>query len=99
MTKRVLFSILTLLLVLGLVACGGAPATEEATEASPDEPSEETVSLRVWAHQNEAFNAGYQALIDAYMAANPNVEITLETFEYDTYIQTLQTARLCPQWV
>jgi multiple sugar transport system substrate-binding protein len=50
------------------------------------------VSLRVWTHQNEAFNDGYQALADAYTAENPNVEIQFETFDYDTYIQTLQTA-------
>ncbi len=91
MKRHILFSILAALLILSLAACG-APATEEATEAPPSEPSEETISLRMWAHQNEAFNVGYEALINAYMEANPNVEITLETFEYDTYIQTLQTA-------
>jgi multiple sugar transport system substrate-binding protein len=46
----------------------------------------------MWAHQNEAFVQGYEALIEAYEAEHPNVDITLETFEYDLFIQTLQTA-------
>ncbi len=93
MKRSVLFGILVVtLLLFSLVACGGAPATEEATEAPSGEAGGEAVSLRMWAHQNEAFNMGYEALIDAYMEANPNVEITLETFEYDTYIQTLGTS-------
>ena len=97
MKQRVLFSTVTALLVLSLLAAC-APAKTETPAAATQAPAEateapaaETVTLRMWAHQNEAFNAGYQALIDAYMAAHPNVEITLETFEYDTYIQTLQT--------
>jgi len=99
MKKRVLLSVLALLVVVSLAtSCGPGP---EPTAEPPDtggEPTEdagggeEAVELRLWAHQNEAFNNGYQALIDTYMAENPNVEITLETFEYDLYIQTLQTA-------
>lgn len=54
--------------------------------------AQDEVTLRLWAHQEGAFNSGTQALIDAYMAENPNVTITMETFEYDLYIQTLQTA-------
>lgn len=54
--------------------------------------AQDTVTLRLWAHQEGAFNAGTQALIDAYMAEHPNVTIEMETFEYDLYIQTLQTA-------
>ncbi|RIK20827.1 MAG: hypothetical protein DCC51_07020, partial [Anaerolineae bacterium] len=97
--------ILSLLLVLGLVACGGGtnapaqptqPAADSGAEDSGAAESEsiatEPVSLRIWTHQNNAFNAAYQTQIDAYMAANPNVTITLETFDYDTYIQTLQTS-------
>jgi multiple sugar transport system substrate-binding protein len=91
MKKRVLFSTFAVVLVLSLAACGPS-ATEEPAEAPPGEPSEEAISLRMWAHQNEAFNMGYEALINAYMEANPSIEITLETFEYDTYIQTLGTS-------
>jgi len=95
--KRLLFGVLAIVVLLSLLtACG--KATEAPSEATqPPEAAElsgegEVVELRMWAHQNEAFNNGYQALIDAYMAEHPNVKITLETFEYDVYIQTLQTA-------
>jgi len=78
------FLLLSGLLVLSLVlsACGGTDAPAEA----------EGVTLRVWTHQNDAFNSGLEALADAYMADNPDVSISFETFDYDTYIQTLQTA-------
>jgi multiple sugar transport system substrate-binding protein len=54
--------------------------------------AQEEVHLRLWAHQEPAFNDGLQALIDEYVAANPNVTIEMNTFEYDLFIQTLQTA-------
>jgi multiple sugar transport system substrate-binding protein len=92
-TVLVFFSLL-LVAMLFLTACGGGEKTTEPAQGETvgEVPSAEKVSLRMWTHQNNAFNAGYQALIDAYMEKNPNVEITLETFEYDLYIQTLQTA-------
>lgn len=49
-------------------------------------------SIRVWTHQNTAFNDSLQALADQYMEGHPDVEIEFETFDYDTYIQTLQTS-------
>jgi multiple sugar transport system substrate-binding protein len=54
--------------------------------------AQDAVTIRIWTHQNDAFTAGYQALMDAYMAANPNITLTIETFDYPVYIQTLQTA-------
>lgn len=53
---------------------------------------DEPVELRLWAHQESNFNNATQALIDAYTEAHPNVTITMETFVYDLFIQTLQTA-------
>jgi len=93
--------LLSLLVLVGLAltACGG-PATTTApqatqaatpqatTEAQPVEP----VTIRVWTHQNDAFNEGLQNLANAYLAVQANVTIEFETFDYDTYIQTLQTA-------
>jgi len=103
MKKNVLLGLLVLLMGLLMVACGGgdsAPAetstesSEPADSAEPAEeaPMDEAVTIRLWTHQNDAFNSGYQALADAYTAENPNVTIELETFDYDTYIQTLQTS-------
>jgi len=70
----------------------GGEATPAPQPASPAPPPEETINMRIWAHQYDPFNEGLQALADAYMAEHPNVNITLEVFDYDTYIQTLQTA-------
>jgi multiple sugar transport system substrate-binding protein len=96
--KKVTLFLIALVLALALVACGGAaPETAEPTGEATTGGAETAgdaapVTLRLWTHQNDAFNGGYQALIDAYTAENPNVTIELETFDYDTYIQTLQTA-------
>lgn len=89
---------LLLLLVLLLAACGGTDTNDSAASDSASSDSTDSgnngdgVTVRLWTHQNDAFNSGYQSLADAYMAANPNVTIELETFDYDTYIQTLQTS-------
>ena len=98
MKKRVLLGVLVVLLALSLAACGPGvaetPAPVEEETPAEEAPAEEAapVSLRLWTHQNPAFNAGYEALIEAYQSANPNVTITLETF--DKTIETLGDIRL-----
>ncbi len=73
-----------LVLVLVLSACGGSkPASTDA---------EGNVTLRFWTHTNNAFNGGYDALITAYEAEHPNVKIERESFDYELYLQNLQTA-------
>src|SRR5262245_45257389 len=54
--------------------------------------AQDAVTIRIWTHQNDAFTAGYQKLMDNYSASHPNVSFALETFDYPVYIQTLQTA-------
>jgi multiple sugar transport system substrate-binding protein len=49
-------------------------------------------TIRVWAHQNNQFNEATQAAIDSFMADNPGVEVKLETFPFDVFIQTIQTS-------
>lgn len=80
MKKTALPLLLTASLLLA--SCGGAPAEE--TQAP--------IVLRMWAHTNNAFLAGYEALIAAYEAQHPDVDIQLEHFDYELYLQTLQTA-------
>jgi multiple sugar transport system substrate-binding protein len=46
----------------------------------------------MWVHTNAAFIAGYEEAIAAYKAEHPNVDIQIENFDYELYIQTLQTA-------
>ncbi len=71
-----------------------APAGSSTTAAPTGDAggSELSGTIRVWTHQNEAFNNGLHALADSFMAENPGVTIEFETFAYNTYIQTLQTA-------
>jgi multiple sugar transport system substrate-binding protein len=69
------------------------PTTESApATVAPAAAPEEKVTLRFWSHQNESFSAGFQALADKYKQTHPNVDIVFETFDYDSYLQTLQTA-------
>jgi multiple sugar transport system substrate-binding protein len=91
MTKNKLWITVILIVTacLFLVACGGGATTGGETGGGE---GGETVAIRVWTHQNDAFNEGLENLADKYMAANEGVEITFETFDYDTYIQTLQTS-------
>ena len=95
MEKRVFLAVLVALLVLSLGACAPAPTGQPAATEAPvagEAPAGETVNLRMWMHQSPSFNAATEALIVAYEKDHPNVKIALETFDYDTYIQTLQTA-------
>ena len=91
MKKQTIVTAILLAALLLVAACSAAPA---ATTSDTGETggSGEAVELRVWMHQNDAFNDGLKALADSYMADHPDVNIAFETFDYDTYIQTLQTA-------
>jgi multiple sugar transport system substrate-binding protein len=80
--KKIMFVLLIASMLLA--ACGGGAKTPAAANGP--------VTLRLWTHNNNAFNAGYDALIAAYMAEHPNVTIQRESFDYDLYLQTLQTA-------
>jgi multiple sugar transport system substrate-binding protein len=81
MLKRI-----TILITLVTMVLAGASLTVSGAAA------QEQVKLRLWAHQQATFNDPLQALIDAYTAEHPNVSIEMETFEYELYLQTLQTA-------
>ncbi|MEO8329135.1 MAG: extracellular solute-binding protein [Candidatus Nanopelagicales bacterium] len=71
-------------IAVALVAAGCS------SDSGDSSTSEQTI--RVWTHVNKSFNKAYQALADEFMAANPGVTIDFESFDYDTYIQTLQTS-------
>ena len=90
MSKSPFCVLLSLLLLLA--ACAGADEEIRPTPisagggeggGSADEGGGvgQTVNLRLWTPQNDAYNAADQALIAAYTAANPDVTITLETFD------------------
>ena len=75
-------------LLLSTACTFGAEDGGDGGTTSPGEP----VTLRVWTHQNRSFNRGLKDLAAAYTDANPEVTFQFETFDYDMYIQTLQTA-------
>ena len=91
MKKQTIVTAILLAALLLVTACSSAPAGTTA-DTGESGGSGEAVELRVWTHQNDAFNGGLKTLADAYMAEHPDVNIAFETFDYDTYIQTLQTA-------
>ena len=76
--KRKSFALIVLLAFV-LTACGGGANGGMSV-------------VRMWVHTNNAFIAGYEPLIAAYEAGHPNVDIQLENFDYELYLQTLQTA-------
>jgi len=79
----------TLAVVVMLVAgsCTFGPE-EGGGDVEPGGP----IKVRVWTHQNRSFNRGLNALADEYTQDHPEVTFEFETFDYETYIQTLQTA-------
>jgi multiple sugar transport system substrate-binding protein len=79
--KKSIFVLLVLALLLSACAGGGKTAA-----------SDDKITLRIWTHTNNTFNEGYDLLINSYMAEHPNVVIERESFDYELYLQTLQTA-------
>lgn len=68
------------------------PAGAKATPAGAPAGESGKIVLRVWAHQNNSFNQAHQNIINKFMEANPGVEVKFETFPWDVFIQTIQTA-------
>lgn len=83
--KRTLLGCILVVMML-VSACGGG-----ATGGGAPAPAEK-VTLRLWSHQNAAFQKGNEEIIAKFTAQNPNIEIKYENFNYDDYIQTIQTA-------
>jgi len=101
--NRSCFWSLLMVLALLLSACGGAATPTNASQVDAPAPAEpaatqpaaaggEPVTIRFWSHQNDAFNSAYKALAQKYMAEHSNITIQFEDFEYEAYLQTLQTS-------
>ncbi|HEX5017003.1 MAG TPA: extracellular solute-binding protein [Actinomycetes bacterium] len=71
---------------LALVAAGCSSSGDDEDASAPGG------TITVWTHINKSFNKEYEALAQSYMDENEDVTIKFETFDYDSYIQTLQTA-------
>jgi multiple sugar transport system substrate-binding protein len=85
--RRVLIGAFALALVAS--ACTFGSSTETA---GGDADAGEAVTVTMWAHQSPGINRALRELFSAYEAEHPNVTLELETFDYDTFVQTLQTA-------
>ncbi len=95
MKKNIL--ILAIVAAVLLAGCGGTPATTSTVSAPTAAPTVaqttgEKITLRLWSHSGPAFQEANKALIDKFAAQNPNITVKYETFDYDTYIQNLQTS-------
>ncbi len=84
--RRVLVGALSLVMLASACTFGSSSTSSGPTAAG------DPVEIRVWAHQSRSFNKALKDLFAAYTAAHPTVTFKLDTFDYDTYVQTLQTA-------
>ena len=88
MSKRVLVVVILALVALTLAACPAAtpaPAQEGAAAGDAQVP----LTFNVWGDPEEL--AILQAIADDFTAQNPNVEITVNVSDWDTYWDKLQT--------
>ncbi|HHY55717.1 MAG TPA: extracellular solute-binding protein [Chloroflexi bacterium] len=83
-------SVVILLVVAAMVmaACGGGAPAAAPTGG---DAAGKTV-LRVWSHQNPSFIQANESVIAKFMEQNPDIEVKYEQFEYDQFIQALQTS-------
>jgi len=87
MKRTTVVMLLVIASTLVLSACGGSAPAADTGGGSGDK-----IVLRLWSHQDPGFQAANEALIASFMQEHPNIEVQYETFEYDVYIQTLQTS-------
>ena len=80
MNKKFLYIVCLLVFASMLLSACGSSATKTPA-------ADEKITLRMWVHTNNAFIAGYEPLIAAYEAEHPNVDIQLENFDYELYLQ------------
>ena len=90
--KKFLALTLTLVMVLSLAACGGKKEETPAPDDSGNETAAQT-EIVWWAFPTFGVDSGYeQELADAFMAANPDVKITVETIDFQSGPEALTSA-------
>jgi len=80
--------LLSLLVASVLTGCGGKTKPAEGTPPS----QAQKVKLTLWQHDNPDFNEATQKAIDKFKEQNPNIEVDVQTFPYDVYIQKIKAA-------
>ena len=90
--KKFLALTLTLVMVLSLAACGGKKEETPAPDDSGNETAAQT-EIVWWAFPTFGVDSGYeQELAAAFMAANPDVKITVETIDFQSGPDALTSA-------
>ena len=93
--KKFLALTLTLVMVLSLAACGGKKAETPAAPAEENKEPAAAAQTEIvwWAFPTFGVDSGYeQELADAFMAANPDVKITVETIDFQSGPDALTSA-------
>lgn len=80
--KRIISLLLCATMIFSLAGCGSGKETAKGDE----------VTLTMWAHQNEPWNAAYEDAIADFEAQNEGIKIKLETFPYDEFESKVQTS-------
>lgn len=74
----------------------GSAGTSEGGAAGKDEAlnPDEKIELTMWSPSTEAdgFHRGYMTALEEFQEAHPNITITMEVFENETYKQKIQAA-------
>jgi len=107
MTKRTFVYWMFVIGALFLAGCRGSGPGGDETRPTPIRPAPGaegggspdqggavggTIALRLWTQRSDRSDAAYQALADAYAAANPGVTVTVETFDVSEYGRLLKDA-------
>lgn len=89
--KKIVSLLLCVVLTISLTACSGSGKEADPGQGTASGGGGE-VTLTMWAHQNEPWNAAYTDAIAAFEAENEGIHIQLELFPYDEFEAKVQTS-------
>lgn len=97
MARRICALALAALMLLALCACGQAASASTSAaagsgSAAASAGSDEPVTLTFWGHQQDTWNASYQAIADSFHEKYPNITIQYEFYPYDEFESKVQTS-------
>ena len=92
--KKVIGSVLTVVMVAGMMTgCGSAGGSTDTKTSADNSASDDQVVIDVFQNKNEISDA-LQAAIDTYEEENPSVKINLETVGGSDYASSLKAKML-----
>lgn len=89
--KKIVSLLLCVVLTISLTACSGSGKEADPGQGTASGGGGE-VTLTMWAHQNEPWNAAYTDAIAAFETENEGIHIQLELFPYDEFEAKVQTS-------